>query len=129
MKFEISLAPGGNLMVIRTSGLATVEDLAASMRARVEDPRWRPDLDVLIDHSRLDTSSMDAQFVEDMIAAFEPYADAVGRGRIALVAPRSSTFGFARMFEVLAGGRLPRRYRSFRTLDEAEAWLGDDETA
>jgi hypothetical protein len=126
--FEISFEPGRDLMVIRTSGPATVEDVAESMRARVQHPCWRPGLDVLIDHSALDTSGVDAKTVESLLRALEPYAGAVGSGRSALVVPNSITFGFARMFEALAQERLPRRYHVFRSLEEAEAWLAEKPT-
>ncbi len=122
MEFEIAFAEDGSKVVITTCGRATIEGFRGYLQARTRDPRWRPEMDVLLDLSRLDVSKVDPAFVYDLVLERERLGESVGTGRTAVVA-QQPTFGLVSMFEGLADGRVPVSYRVCKTREEAEAWL------
>lgn len=103
------------------AGIVTGADLRALRDRLAADPSFSPDLSGLIDltDARADAlTSVDIQQMARM-AVF-------GKGaRRAFVSPNPAMFGLARMFEVYREMRDgPERTATFRTVAEAEAWLG-----
>jgi hypothetical protein len=61
----------------------------------------------------------------NMLRASEPHVHGRAGGKSAIVAAADVDFGLSRMFELLAEGHeLPFDIRVFRTVQEAEGWLG-----
>jgi len=124
MEFEITFDADSDFAVVRTRGLASAEGFTAYLRALVSDPRWRPGMDVLSDHSELDAGHLAARDIEGLVSIHLPFAEAIGHGLCAVVAGSSLKFGLARMFEAHAEKQLPFRLRVFATAEEAYSWLG-----
>ncbi len=131
MEFEIVFDTDSELVFVRTWGVASLEGASAYMRALVSDPRWRPEMDVLSDHTALDASHLTASDIEALVGIYLLSARAIGTGRRAIVTGSSLKFGLGRMFEAYAVGWLSFRTRVFATVEEASAWLraGDRVTA
>lgn len=123
MEFEIVFDTDSELVFVRTWGAASLEGSSAYMRALVSDPRWRPEMDVLSDHSALDASYLTAGDIEALVGLFLPSVRAIGTGRRAIVAGSSLKFGLGRMFEAYALKRLSFRTRVFTTVEDAFTWL------
>lgn len=129
MEFVLDFDQECSRVVIETRGIAALEGFVGYMKARTSDPRWRSGMDVLIDHTDLDTSPVDYAFIDALVDETERFADTLGSGRCAIVTGSGSSFGLARVFEALAEARVPTRYRVFRSRAEAEAWLGEGRSA
>ncbi len=93
------------------------------------DTDLQPGLNVLSDHSKLESTATTI-----MVKAIPPLvlglSDILGSFRCAIVVPADASFGMARMAEAVVEGRAgPAQIRAFRSLGEAEAWLGTSPTA
>ncbi len=119
---DIDFAEDGSKLVIRAHGRASIDGFVRYMETRTRDPRWRPDMDVLLDLSELDTLDVGFAFVSGLLTERERLGASVGSGRTAVVA-QNHTFGLAFMFAYMAESRVPVSYRVFTTREEAEAWL------
>jgi hypothetical protein len=108
-----------------TSGAA---DIAAILRANEEflaDPRFRPGMPILADHSALDTSSLASDDAKLIGEAYRRFLDRIGESAIAIVVARPAAFGLIRMAEAYAGPPPPSNQRIFYSREEALAWLRD----
>lgn len=123
MEFEIAFDTDSELVFVRTWGIASLEGASAYIRALVSDPRWRPEMDVLSDHTALDASHLTAGDIETLVGVFLPSDRATGTGRSAIVTGSPLKFGLGRMFEAYAVERLSFRTRVFTTVEDAFMWL------
>jgi hypothetical protein len=123
MEYEIAFDTDSALAIVRTGGVARLEDFSALLRALVSDSRWQRGMDVLSDHTALDAGELTAGDVEALVGVHLPFAHAIGPGMCAVVAGSSLKFGLARMFEAHAERLLPFRMRVFTSTEEAFIWL------
>ena len=111
-----------NAVVVTCTGTVTDDEFLAHRSELDADPRARPGYLLLVD-------LRPAEAIEISAAAFRQDADAdvsspQRRGaRVAIVAPKTAAFGLARMFEILHDEG-PQEVMVFRTMPEAEEWLG-----
>jgi len=106
-----------------TSGPADAAGFRAFIEAMFVDPRYRPGIAILLDHSELDMRPLspgDVRAVADFVAEHDAE---IGAGPCAAVQPTTLGFGFARMRELYNDGKVSLRLRVFRERDEALAWL------
>ena len=130
MVYDIEFAASGPFdVVVTTSGKATAAEMAAGRRRILDDPRFRPGMTLLVDHSLLDNADITRADVQRAAESLNRDRAASGLGWIALVAPTSLNFGLARMFELLAGEELEGAWIVVRSRDEAEAWLESKQAA
>ena len=127
--FEISFIDDEQIVVVKTSGRATLEGFDAYLDAMTSDPRWRTGMSILSDHSELDTSDLSQHDIENLVSHRLSETAVVGGGLCAIVAGTPLSFGLGRMFEAYAEDVLPLRIRVFATTDEALAWLREERAA
>ena len=110
------------LIRTRCVGVVTFAEVIDHFRALERDPACRDHLDVVLDLGDLSSIPTPDQLraVSVEIAQIQPK---IRFGACAIVAKTDVLFGMSRMFEALAEERF-RAIRVFRTVDEAEAWLG-----
>ncbi len=101
-----------------------VDQLRSTAEALLADPRLRPGVDILSDHSGF-AGTATTQMVGAALPLLERLGERLGRFRCAIVAPEDASYGMARMAGTLAGDG-PATVHPFRTLAEAEAWLKED---
>lgn len=105
-------------VVVEVVGAATAADLDA-LRLSIREQRRLSAADaLLVDLSAFDPSQLSSAAVRDR--AREPWETF---RRVAQVAPRDEVFGLARMYELSAPEPPGKARASFRTRDEAVAWL------
>ena len=114
-----------SLVVCRSFGVASVQGFVDSAEALTSDPRWRPGMDTISDHTLLDASQFKASDIEQIANRESEYSDEIGQGRAAIVVGPDSPnkYGLARMFEAYIEPLVETRVRAFRTFDEALVWL------
>jgi hypothetical protein len=115
------------LICTRAWGVVTHEDLTVTRSRMIADPAFRSDLRQLYDMR--DVTSIAATVAE--VRQIASYSSPFGSGvRRAFVASKDSTYGLVRMFALnreANGGQ--EQIEVFRSLADAEAWLGLPEQA
>jgi hypothetical protein len=120
--FSITFGAHPKAAVITTFGVARVDDFREMSQALIDDPRFRPGMPILIDHSSLDASVLaaaDVRAIGDFVATI---GDRIGASSIAVVVPDKLTFGFVRMGEMRAN-QPQLNVQIFYALPEAVQWL------
>jgi hypothetical protein len=108
------------VVLTKMEGVVTDDELLVIQRELRDDPRFRPDLNTLVDATEVTVAKLTANGLREAGQA-SPF----GAGsRRALVAQAGGVvYGMARMFEMLADLE-PVTTRVFDNLAEAKAWLG-----
>lgn len=119
---EYRIWPEFGAMAVRVQGDVTAEELWALHHRIVDDARFRPDLNLLVDLEEAGTLELTAEDVRRLASA-DPFAS---RSRRAFVAAEDGAvgYGLARVYAASTehGGENVRV--SFDHLEEALAWLG-----
>ncbi|HLK44710.1 MAG TPA: hypothetical protein VKT18_01920 [Acidimicrobiales bacterium] len=126
MDVTIEFVEGPFQAVVTTVGVGTVAELEAADRVLYSDPRWRPGINVLYDHSELVPSGQATG--SDIRALAErdslPTAHRLV-GHVAVVAASDNVYGLARMWLAQLEPTIAERTTVVRTVDDAYAWLAD----
>ena len=124
MEYEFTFVDS-SLVICRSIGVASVRGFIGSADALTSDPRWRPGMDTISDHTLLDASQFKASDIEQIANRESEYSDEIGQGRAAIVVgPDSPTrYGLVRMFEAYIEPLAEMKIRAFWTFDEALAWM------
>jgi hypothetical protein len=129
MEFEIEWVDP-SLVICRTSGLASVEGYEAMMRALAEDPRFRPAVDLIVDHTNVDVSALTAAEIEQVAGLRARFVgNLVARAAGVVGSGSPLKYGLARMFGAYLGTQPNAGFTVFETIDEAVAWLRETDLA
>ncbi len=113
-------------LYLRTSGRATLEGLAAMTQEAFDDLRFRPGLNILVDHSDLDWSTMQTTDFRLRIGALLRDANRFGDARMAIVVGQPAAFGVQRMMQTILQVQRPApafETGVFYSVEEARTWL------
>lgn len=110
---------------ITTWGSATIEGLDAWVQEGLSDPRYRPGMRILIDHSRLDWSEVTPKDIHRRIELFAKEAVRSGHVSVAVVMLAPVDFGIARMEQAFIElhPEVQIDLAVFFSIDEAREWL------
>jgi len=124
MAYTYEVDPAHNLVRIKVSGQDTVFLNKKRIETIVKDPLWKPGYNVLVDFrdtAQYDLSSPD---VEELAALHGSLGDRIGNGKLAVVASSDIVYGVSRMWKTVTEGHTFMTTSIFRTIKEAEEWLG-----
>lgn len=127
MPYRFAFDPESRLGLVIFTGPIPFEEELRAFQEGLAYGYAVPGVRVVADRTEarlLSTPEQVQRQVDWMEANFPP----VG-ARIAEVVPRDLDFGMLRMLELRSEGRLVQKFRVFRTLAEACAWLGVEEAA
>ena len=122
VRYEID--PQLRLVRVVAEGPVSYEDDRDCLASILGDPRHREGFAFLVDHRRRAPAAT-ADHVRAFASAMEAAAPRLGRVRFAVVVERDVSYGLARMFSALTGD-LAIEVEIFRSIEDAEAWLGRD---
>jgi hypothetical protein len=122
VEYTIEFGGAPQDVTIRTSGPATAEGLIAFVTDLVADPRFRPGMAVLVDHSDLDARPLTGADIRAMAEVVIRLDERIGTSRVAILVPNPLTFGYARMYELHAA-ETQLHSRVFYSRDDALMWL------
>jgi hypothetical protein len=130
MEFEIEWVDP-SLVICRTSGGASAEGYEAMMQVLTADARFRPGVDLIVDHTNVDVSGLTAEDIERVAGLRARYAGDVPARAAGVVGPGSPMrYGLGRMFGSFVDTRSSTGVMIFETVSEAVAWLrGTDSMA
>ena len=125
MSVDYRIEPDTRTAVFSAAGTLTLADILSAMQAVYEDPRFTSPTRALWDLTQAEV----AVTPNDLrtVAEFSKRHRPPGRGRAAIVASEDLTFGFGRMYEMLAAD-VPIEHRVFRAVEQAWQWLLADES-
>lgn len=109
-----------NLFVVCNWGLPCMADVQNMRQAYRTDPDFSLEYDAFVDMSRLERDYP----VEDMQKLGNRFGIHIESVKIAVFAPKDSTFGMVRMFELLTELERQSAIRVFRNILDALKWLG-----
>ena len=123
---EHSIEFSGNPVdvIVTTSGDASPAGFRQMLEDLVTDPRYRPPMRVLVDHTALETASLTVAAVDEIASAITRAGPRLGTSAVGSVAARDATFGLARMTESKMETPLLQSH-IFRSRAEAIAWLAE----
>ena len=129
MEYEIEWVDP-SLVVCRTSGPASIEGYEAMMRALISDPKFRPGVGLIVDHTNVDISALTAADIEQAADLRTRLAGNVVPRAAGVVGPGSPMrYGLGRMFEAFVELQPGTDITLFETVEEAKAWLRGPDSA
>jgi hypothetical protein len=125
MTISVRVDTSVGLVVVACTGVVTADEFARHVAPLVEAPEYRLMPLTLVDTSdALRGDGPSTILIEHARRAAEYIDDVLeGGARVAIVATLDEFFGLARMYEMLRDGS-PVECQVFRSLPEAEQWLG-----
>ena len=113
--------PGQRLVEMHISGEINVAEVEENLGRLIADPAYRPEYNALVDLSESPTlfTSEQIRSLADYVRHRMPMASS----RRAVVVKTDVAFGLIRMYEAFTED-LPRSFRVFRSLKDAQEWLG-----
>ena len=111
-----------SLTVYKVKGLLSAEEMISAIKTFYTENMT---FNVLLDLTEADLSLISTDEIIQIVREIRTYADARSGGKTALVFSRGLEYGLGRMSEAFYEmENIPIKIRSFRSLEEAEAWLG-----
>jgi hypothetical protein len=130
MEYTIEFEPREAVDVtVTTSGLADRTAFGRLVDELASDARFRPGMNLLFDHTRLDVTPLTTEDIYEIGRAVAEQRDVFARTPIAVVVADPVGYGVTRMAEAQAdlpapdAGRGSSYVRVFYALDEAVEWL------
>jgi hypothetical protein len=113
----------------RCIGRVTLQEVIDHFRTLEQDPRCPAHLDVFLDLSGMDVSSVpQTAQLSRVVLEVKRVQNWVRFGACAILAPRDVVFGVMRMFETMSNQYF-RVTQSFRDGTEAEVWLASQQSS
>jgi hypothetical protein len=122
MQWEIGFSQDHPLMTIRAWGPAALQGFVDYLTQALADPRWKPQIQVLLDFRELDLATVSSDDMRRLVSFQRPLKESLSPGKLALVVGRPVDFGMARMWEVLSS-EIGLTQGVFYSLEEAFDWL------
>jgi hypothetical protein len=126
MRIEIDKAR--RLARITLHGQIHADDVIGSFRELLDHPDLTADTNSLWDLSDGSLAQVSRQDVHDVESYMRGFRDVRNGIKAACVCPQDLNYGFARMYEMLCERVGSVRFRVFRSVAEAEAWLASDDS-
>ena len=126
MPVACRIYPDLRLIVITSTGKLTLTDIIKGRDEMLAHPDFAPTFDRLYDYQGVEevVPIQDRSTVIDLAERARTGSDLGGSGKTAVVASTDAIFGMARRFEAYAAGSSARQWRAFRSIEDAQAWLG-----
>ena len=99
----------------------TGREMLHACQDMVGHPDWRPGFVELWDLSNVEVDASPYE-IDELVVSAHKLRDRIGKNRVAFVTRRETVDALLRLFEVFTLD-LGRTYRTFRTREEAAAWL------
>ena len=111
-----------SLTVYKVKGLLSAEEMIIAIKTFYTENMT---FNVLLDLTEADLSLISTDEIIQIVREIRTYADARAGGRTALVFSTGLEYGLGRMSEAFYEmENIPIDIKSFRSLEQAEAWLG-----
>jgi hypothetical protein len=115
-------------VTVTTDGVASRPAFCAMVADLASDPRWRPGMAVLVDHSAMDASALTGCDIEEIAACLVDLDGRYGPASLAIVTPDAYTEGIV---DVVIRYSAPSQFRAriFPSRHRAVEWLAGQRAA
>lgn len=121
MSFTYHIDSDAGMIVVVGVGETTQAERFQAMQAWMNDPAFRPGLQILCDFSAATTPPTLAE-LNEIVNFVKRHAAAIGRKKVAVVTADPVTFGAARQFQALSHSG-PHTVQVFKDRESALGWL------
>ena len=108
---------------VKTFGDAEVEKFREVLESLVTHEKWKPGTPFLINHTDLNSAPLTSDDMMKIAGINAQYSAKIGKSKCAHLLARDLEFGMARMWEVFVQDKWDVSACSFRSRDDAIAWL------
>jgi hypothetical protein len=108
---------------VETSGPIDIDVLDSMVEEALADPRFRPNMQVLVDHSRATWAGVDGAEIRRRADLLHAQAERIGPQRVAFVVAGRVDLGVARMLAAYTAGGVAFDVRLFPTVAAAREWF------
>lgn len=123
MEFSVTVDPEKKIARIKASGDAIVADIQSYNFYLINDPKWFPGINILVDHRDLITTHLSFGEIRSISKSVADVAKKLGNGRLALVVRTMMGYGLARMWQILTTDISHLNIKVFRSIEHAEKWI------
>lgn len=121
MEFTIQCHDG--FFEVKTFGDAEVEKFSEILESLVTHEKWKSGTPFLVNHADLNSAPLTSDDMMEIARINAQYGARIGKSKCAHLLARDLEFGMARMWEAFVQGKWDVSVRSFRSRDDAVAWL------
>jgi hypothetical protein len=123
MPIHYQIYAEAGILVVRSEGVVTQPERAATMLAWLADPEYPACIDALCDFSEAESVPSHTDLCE-LVVMLDRHLPSRGPKRVAIVAPKIITFGVARVFEdMVRESGVPLQVNVFVEREQAWSWL------
>ena len=108
---------------VETSGPVDVDVLDAMVEEALADPRFRPNMQILVDHTRASWSGVGGDEIRRRASLLLAKADRIGPQRVAFVVSGRVDLGVARMLAAYTATAAALEVKLFPTVPAAREWF------
>ena len=126
MPLSYQIDADAGMLLIVGEGFITQSERLEAMEAWLRDPDFRPGLNTLCDFSAA-TSTPTMKELREIVAIIDEHAEAIGKKKLAMIAPKPVTLWVARQFQNLADVG-PLDVEVFQDRRTALGWLNHHES-
>jgi hypothetical protein len=123
MDYAISWDGEPEDVCLTASGVADLGTMDAMLTEAVGDPRWRANMRLLFDYSRLDMSGLNTDAMQARADQIKDRMKAFGPQRVAVVPSETDSHRKIRLIGMLLDGNVGFHGHVFDSLPEARDWL------
>lgn len=123
MNWTVEYVKSQNLVKVKTAGIFTLGDQIKMIEDVISQKFWKPGLDVLVDHRKVDFDDTDVDFMRKASQNHEKYEKKIGSGNIALLMKSLTDYARGRQFELLTEKKVASKISVFTDEEKALNWL------
>ena len=123
MNWTIKYKKGEDYVTVVTEGRFTVADHLKMSEEIIAGDFWRPGMNVLFDHRRLDFGNTGFEAMKKASATHVKNDARIGDGKAAILMKSVSDFGLGRQFEMLTDEKISANLHIFLDEKQARRWL------
>jgi hypothetical protein len=126
MEYSISVHNEKRYVEVNVRGQASVGSFQLFIGELLASPYVDLRYDLLVEITELDPGSLGSDDVRNIVGFLERHKEQLKPKKHAIIAESPVSFGFARMYQILAEDFLPMSVRVFGARDQALKWLRDE---
>jgi hypothetical protein len=111
------------ILEMKTSGIFSFVDLTKMIEQVIENPKWKPGMNIIADFREIDVKGMNVREVYEAKNLHVQYNDLAGEGKIATILSSNLAYGFSRVYQSITSEYVKSKIMTFRDYDNGLDWI------
>ena len=111
------------ILEMKTSGIFSFDDLTKMVEQVMDDPKWKPGMNVIADFRDVDVKGVNVNEIYRAKNLHVQYNDMAGEGKIATILSSNLAYGFSRVYQSISNSHVKSRIMSFRDYENGIDWI------